>query len=505
MALSCAMSVNPSANLIAAVDLGSNSFHMIVARVSNGQLHIVDRLRETVRLASGLNKRHQLTIAAQNRALACLRRFGQRLRAMTPGSVRCVGTNTLRQAHNAGEFLARAQRALGHPIEVIAGREEARLIYLGVAHGGPETRGKRLVLDIGGGSTELIVGKGFESLLRESLYMGCVSMSGAHFADGEIKRNGFAAAELAARQELQPVRENLLNAGWMTAIGASGTLLAVRDVLRAQGWSEAGITLRGLKRLRKALLDAGHIEKLRLSGLSADRAPVFPGGVAILIAIFEVFGLKNVAVSEGALREGLLYDLLGRIRREDVRERTIQGLCARYQVDSTHAERVRKTALGGLDAVMKAWGLKSDEHRNNLGWAARLHEIGLSLAHTRFHKTGAYLIDNSDLPGFSLQEQKLLAMLVRGHRRKFPLVALQSLPRAAQRAVKYLCVLLRLAVLLHRARGNQAPPKMRITAVADQLRLRFPANWLERHPLTAADLVQEAAYLKAIKIKLKFA
>jgi exopolyphosphatase/guanosine-5'-triphosphate,3'-diphosphate pyrophosphatase len=499
------MPVNPSANLIAAVDLGSNSFHMIVARVSNGQLHIIDRLRETVRLGSGLDKRHQLSVAAQNRALACLRRFGQRLRAMTPGNVRCVGTNALRQARNAEDFLARAQRALGQPIEVIAGREEARLIYLGVAHSGPETRGKRLVLDIGGGSTELIVGKGFESLHRESLYMGCVSMSGAHFANGVIKRATFAAAELAAHQELQPVQENLLNAGWKTAIGASGTLLAVRDVLRAQGWSAAGITLRGLKRLRKALLDAGHIDKLKLSGLSADRAPVFPGGVAILIAIFEAFGLKKVAVSEGALREGLLYDLLGRIRREDVRERTIQALCTRYQVDPTHAERVRKTALSALDAVLKAWGLKSDEQRNRLGWAARLHEIGLSLAHTRFHKTGAYLIANSDLPGFSLQEQKLLAMLVRGHRRKYPSAALQVLPRASQRAVKYLCVLLRLAVLLHRARAYQAPPRLKIVAGTNQLRLRFPVNWLERHPLTAADLVQEAAYLKAAKIKLKFA
>ncbi len=498
------MPVNPSTNLIAAVDLGSNSFHMIVARVSNGQLHIVDRLRETVRLASGLDKRNKLSVVAQNRALACLRRFGQRLRAMTPDNVRCVGTNALRQAHNAEEFLARAQRALGQSIEVIAGREEARLIYLGVVHSGPETRDKRLVMDIGGGSTELIIGKDFESLHRESLYMGCVSMSAAHFANGVIKRAGFAAAELAAHQELQPVQENLLNAGWKTAIGASGTMLAVREVLRLQAWSTTGITLRGLKRLRKALLDAGHVDKLKLNGLSSDRAPVFSGGVAILIALFEAFDLNKVTVSDGALREGLLYDLLGRIRHEDVRERTIQGLCTHYHVETTHAERVRKTALMAFDAVAKPWGLKTSEYRNRLGWAARLHEIGLSMAHTRFHKTGAYLIDNSDLPGFSLQEQKLLAMLVRGHRRKFPGTALQVLPRTSQRAVKYLCVLLRLAVLLHRARANQAPPRMKITAATNQLRLRFPPNWLERHPLTTADLVQEVAYLKAAKIKLKF-
>ena len=498
------MPVNPSANLIAAVDLGSNSFHMIVARVTNGQLRIVDRLRETVRLAAGLDKRNQLTAAAQTRALACLRRFGQRLRAMAPGSVRCVGTNALRRARNAEEFLVRAERALGHPIEVIAGREEARLIYLGVAHSGPETRGKRLVLDIGGGSTELIVGKGFEPLHRESLYMGCVSMSAAHFADGVIKRAGFAAAEIAAHQELQPVQENLLQAGWSTALGASGTILAVRDVLRAQGWSKAGITLRGLKRLRKALLDAGHVSKLKLAGLSADRAPIFPGGVAILIAIFEAFGLKKVAGSDGALREGLLYDLLGRIRREDVRERTIQALCTRYMVEQTHAERVRKTALSALDAVAKGWGLKPDQYRDQLGWAARLHEVGLSLAHTRFHKTGAYLIDNSDLPGFSLQEQRLLAVLVRGHRRKFPNAVFQILPRARRRPAQQLCVLLRLAVLLHRGRANQPPPPLKFAATANQLRLRFPANWLDRHPLTAADLAQESAYLRAAKLKLKF-
>lgn len=498
------MSAPANAPLIAAVDLGSNSFHMIVARVANGQLHIVDRLRETVRLASGLDSRNRLTAAAQTRALACLRRFGQRLKAMNPGSVRCVGTNALRRARNSEQFLHRAERALGHPIEVIAGREEARLIYLGVAHSGPETRGKRLVMDIGGGSTELIVGKGFDALYRESLYMGCVSMTAAHFPAGVIKRTGFSAAELAAHQELQPVQEALLHAGWNSAVGASGTILAVGEVLRAQAWSSGGITLRGLKRLRKAILDAGHVNKLKFAGLSIDRAPVFAGGVAILIALFETFGLKKISVSDGALREGLLYDLLGRIRHEDVRERTIQALCARYQIEDAQAQRVRDTALRSLDAVMKSWNLKADSYRNLLGWAARLHEIGLSLAHTRFHKTGAYLIENSDLPGFSLQEQKLLAALVRSHRRKYPASLTQALPSAACQPVKYLSVLLRLAVLLHRSRTDQAPPRLRFVATANQLRLQFPPGWLERYPLTAADLAQEAVYLKAAKFKLKF-
>lgn len=499
------MSEQPLISTIAAVDLGSNSFHMVVARDVNGHLNVLDRLREPVRLAAGLNASGELDAAAFSRAIACLERFGQRLRDMPSGSVRAVGTNTLRQARNSDNFLEAAAAALGHPIEIISGLEEARVIYLGVSHSLHGHPGQRLVMDIGGGSTELIIGDGFDSIHMESLYMGCVSLSQEHFADGYISAKAMRRAEIAAGQELQGIEQDYRRLGWTSAVGSSGTIRAVGDVVHAMGWGDTGITMQALQRLREAMVSAGHISRLdALQGLPPERAPVFPGGVAILIATFAALGIERMDVSDGALREGLLYDLMGRIRHEDVRSRTIGTLSDRYHVDKEQGRRVHDTAIYCLHQVMHTWKLEEECAASLLEWAAQLHEIGLAVAHSGYHKHGAYLLEFSDMPGFSRQEQKALAALVRSHRRKFSPAVFRVLPEMQREQLMRLSVLLRLAVLLHRSRADFPLPPFYLEGDGKSLALRFPAGWLELHPLTQADLMQEADVLKEGKFRLVF-
>ncbi len=494
---------HPSSH-IAAVDLGSNSFHMIVAQPLGADVRILDRIREPIRLAAGLDGENALAEEARRRALACLARFGQRLRGLPPGSVRAVGTNTLRKARSTHSFLEEASEALGHPIEVIAGREEARLIYLGVSHSLPVLHEPRLVVDIGGGSTEIIIGRHFESMHMESLYMGCVSASQAHFPRGGITAAAMEQAIIAARLELQPVEHAFRRLGWAEAIGASGTIRAVGEVVRAMGWCSDGITLDSLHQLVAALIAAGRVERLALAGLKEERAPVFAGGVAVLLAVFEALGIERMHVSDWALREGLLFDLIGRIRHEDVRERTIAALCERYHVDREQAQRVEGTARRLLAKVAAGWALGEEEAENLLGWSARLHEIGLAIAHNQYHKHGAYLLENSDLPGFSRGEQKLLSILVRSHRRKFPTADFKELRREQMQRILRLAVVLRLAVLMHRSRSDAVIPTIGVVADGKSLSLRFPEGWLDAHPLTVADLEREAGFLKAGKLKLNF-
>jgi exopolyphosphatase len=487
---------------LAAVDLGSNSFHLIIARETESHLHVIDRMRESVRLAAGLTSDKYLTPEVQERSLECLARFGQRLKCILPRNVRAVGTNTLRLAHNADTFLDAARRALGHSIEVIGGIEEARLIYLGVAHSVSAQKGRTLVVDIGGGSTELIIGEAFDPLWMESLSMGCVNMSQEYFPEGLINQLRVQRAEVMARLELQPVEVEFQRLGWETVIGSSGTVLAIADVLQAAGWCEGGITRQGLVRLREALIDAAHVKRLTFEGLRHDRAPVFPSGVIILKAVFEALNIEYMTVSEGALREGLLYDLLGRMRHEDVRDATIQRMVSRYHVDRNQADRVALTALSCLAQVREDWALDGEEPAQRLAWAARLHELGLTVAHNQYHKHGAYLVKNADLPGFSREEQRLLAALVHGHRRKFPKAVFRALPMLERERALRLCVLLRLAVLLHRGRLSAALPPLVLKAEGDSLWLEFPDGWLNAHPLTRADLIREAEYLKAAKLRL---
>jgi exopolyphosphatase/guanosine-5'-triphosphate,3'-diphosphate pyrophosphatase len=489
---------------VAAIDLGSNSFHMVIAQIKNGQLKIIDRLREPVRLADGLDESGRLDEEAQLRALACLERFGQRLVNVPQGCVRAVGTNTLRAAQNGPEFIGKAEQLLGHPIEVVSGTEEARLIYQGVLNSLALDEKKRLVIDIGGGSTELIIGKGVKPSLMESLSMGCVSVSRRYFKDGVISAAAWEKASLFALLELEPKIAIYRKLGWDIAVGASGTIRAIDKVIQTAGWEHEGITLSALRRMQRALLEAGNINRLKMSGLSQDRAAVFPGGVVILLACFEALGIKQMRVADGALREGLLSDLLGRISHNDVRSQSVQHLAARYHVDMDQAARVAKTAQRCLKQAARDWNLDYESCARWLAWAATLHEIGLDIAHNQYHKHGAYVIENADLAGFSLQEQKLVALLVLAHRRRFPVKAVNDLRQSMIKVIQGLAILLRLATLLHRSRNSEELPVFKLKAEKKTLSVTFPKQWLAAHPLTRADLEQEAGYLAELGVKLAF-
>lgn len=489
----------------AAVDLGSNSFHMIVANYNEDRLQVIDKLKEMVRLASGLDELNNLTDESMARAIQCLERFGQRIREVPRRNVRAVGTNTLRKARNGQAFLRAARQALGHGIEIISGLEEARLVYLGVAHFMYNENDKRLVVDIGGGSTEVIIGRGFQTLQRESMYMGCVSITQRFFGDGTVTAKKMRKAILAARQELEIIETGFKNTGWNAAIGSSGTNLCIHEIIRNQSWSDGGITPGGLERLKAALIDIGDLNKVDFEGLPEQRRPVFPGGVAILCAVFEALEIDRMTVSEGALREGLLHDLLGRLRDQDTRDKTVADLEQRYTIDRDQAKRVEETVGMLFTKTRESWSLSRDSDLKLLQWSARLHELGITIAHAQYHRHGAYLISYSDMPGFSNQEQMKLAMLVRSHRRKLPPgEELAAIPQDEQPGLMRLCILLRLAVLLNRSRSNRALPRFKTVAGEDSLALKFPKDWLPTNPLTLADFESEAEYLQAVKFTLTF-
>jgi exopolyphosphatase/guanosine-5'-triphosphate,3'-diphosphate pyrophosphatase len=477
------------------VDLGSNSFHLVVARVVEGHLDVVDRLRERVALAEGLREDGRIDAPVAERAIRALARIGQRLRDVPRSGVRAVGTHAFRRAKDP-PFLARAERALGHPIEVVAGPEEARLVYQGVAHTTSAPPGRRLVVDIGGGSTECIVGEGLDPVRTDSLEMGCVSFSERFFPDGRVGAKAMARARLAALLELRPIRRTYRRLRWRSATGSSGTILAVAEVLSR--WGDPGITRAGVARLATAVVDAGHVSRAALPGLSPDRAPVLPGGIAILGAVMDALRVRRLAVSAGALREGLLHDLLGRIRDEDVRDRAVRRLAARHHVDGAQALRVERTARRLLAEVARAWDLEAPDAARLLSWAAQVHEIGLAVAYSGHHRHGAYLAAHSEMPGFSRDLQRELSSLVLAHRRRLRREAFEGVPaRDVPRLVR-LSALLRLAVLLHRARSPRPPPPVVLDAAGTTLRVRFPRGWLERHPLTRAGLEEEREALRGL-------
>jgi exopolyphosphatase/guanosine-5'-triphosphate,3'-diphosphate pyrophosphatase len=489
--------------VIAAVDLGSNSFHMVVARYSHGQLVIIDRLREMVRLAAGVGEDGRLDKEVAARALACLERFGQRLRDIRARNVRVVGTNALRIARRKQAFLERAREALGFPIEIVSGMEEARLIYSGVAHNLPNEPGRRLVVDIGGGSTEIIIGEHYEPLELESLQMGCVSLSQRYFGDGRLTPKRLERARVAARLELEPIQAAFTRRGWERAVGSSGTVRVIADSLRELDPTAGSITPAGLEDLLARLGASGHLRDLDLDAVSEERRPVFPGGVVILTEIINALGIEQMRFVEGALRDGLLYDMVGRMTRSDARERTVGSMQRRYHVDQGQAERVEATAVDFLGQVREAWDLADPLAELSLRWAARLHEIGLDVAHNGYHRHGAYLLENADMPGFAREEQQLIARLVGSHRRKLDLERLEDLIPPWDRLALRLIVLLRVAVLLHRGRSADALPKIELTARDGALELRFPPGWLDEHPLTVADLQLEIDFLRPHGVRLR--
>lgn len=480
---------------LAALDLGSNSFHLIVAQESQGRIQILDKHKEMVRLAEGLGPNNELDPIVAQRALDCLERLGQRLRTLSAENVRVVGTNTLRKAEHSSDFIHRAELLLGHPIEIISGREEARLIYLGVCHDIGVDPQHRLVVDIGGGSTELIIGRKFTPLQLESLHMGCVSMSQRFFADGKLSKQGMQRAMSTALLELEPITNSFVEQGWQSAVGTSGTINAVAAVLRQQH-EEDWITPEGLTRLRAELADAGNVDALSLDGLASERKAVFAGGVAILSAVFDALGIERMAAAQSALREGLIYDILGRQHADDVRNQTVASLIRHYRIDEVQARQVRETALALLSQVAMDWQLTESDHKHLISWAADLHELGMDISHSGFHKHGSYLIDAMDMPGFSRLDQRQLATLVRTHRRKI------NPGMFGSEALLRLAALLRVAVVLHRNRSHELLPHIQAKAADQKLTLSIPADWLKSHPLTEMDLQAEAQLLSAVDVSL---
>lgn len=476
---------------IAAVDLGSNSFHMMVAEEFQGEIRTLERRGEKVQLAAGLDSASFLSEEAMDRGIACLAEFGQRLQNMDPSRVVVFATNALRAARNRQVFIDRAEVVLGYPVEVIAGREEARLIYLGVAHTQADSGGRRIVVDIGGGSTEFIIGERFDAHALESLHMGCVSYTKRFFPEGKITRKYFRQAIESAQQELMNIRSQFMSLGWNSEIGSSGTIRAVEQAIVANGWGQGGITQAGLDQVVEHCLNYDTINDVDIEGVKPDRRQVFVGGLAILAAIFKSFNIKRMVYSDGALREGALWDLVGRSSHEDVRERTLASMQERFYVDREQALRVEKTALALFEQTCDDMGAKS-EAKHWLSWAARVHEIGLSIAHSGFHKHGAYLLQHSDMLGFTRQGQLLLALLVKNHRRKLHPADLDVLPARQQSIAIWLVRILRLAVVMNHSREAYDVPVPDLRLEESQLHVTFPKGWLEDHPLTMKDLVEEA-------------
>jgi exopolyphosphatase / guanosine-5'-triphosphate,3'-diphosphate pyrophosphatase len=490
--------LNPSSTShIAAIDLGSNSFHMIIARWDKGQITLLDRLREPVRLGFGLEEDGSLSEEARARALACLERFGECLRAYPARSARIVGTKTLRSISDSRQFLRDAEARLGHPVEIISGDEEARLIYLGVAQCIAPSKGQRILMDIGGGSTEVIIGKGMTPLLKESLNMGCIAITKQFFMDGKVSEKLVSKALIACLQELEPVADAFLQQGWQEVLGASGTIKAVAKVCAAEGWSDGTITPKLLEKIIAIYLKQGKTQ-VKLEGLSDDRQAVFLGGVIVLSALFNALKLEQMQAADWALREGLLFDLKGRIENCDIRQSSVDALANRFHVNMEKAAAVETTALYLLTQIADSWALNSSDAGKLLGWAARLYQLGLDIAHNDYHKHSAYIVEHVNLAGCSRAEQTQLAALVLAHRKRFPQ---KHFPMDNTDLVR-LAMLLRLAAIFHRGRVNSELPKMQLEAKAETISLQFPSGWLEQHPLSLADLETEQRYLADIGYSL---
>ncbi|OYW71633.1 MAG: exopolyphosphatase, partial [Pseudomonadales bacterium 32-42-5] len=488
--------------LLAAIDMGSNSFHLAIARVDHGEVKKVASMSEKVQLAAGLDENKNLTEAAQQRGLACLSRFVGRLGSVQPNRLRIVATNALRQAKNGHEFIQKAAEILPKHIEIIAGREEARLIYLGVSHTMVNS-GRRLVIDIGGGSTELIIGEEFEPIHTESLQMGCVAFTKAFFVDGEINQKSFDKAVVAARKELSGIANTYKEAGWDTVVGSSGTIKACRQITVNMGWSneKEELTRDGLDKLKEKLLKYKHVAEMEFDGLKEDRRAVLPAGIAILYAIFDVLELDKLVYSDGALCEGVMYDLLGRFQHEDIRDRSVQALMGRYNADPKQAERVVNMAQHLFDGVADSLKLTTEDS-DLLRRAAYLHEIGLAISHAGYHRHGAYLLQHSDIAGFSQIDQNHLSHLVAHHRRKLRSDARVDVMKVGGNKLVYLCLLLRLAVLLNHSRSDQMLPAIELTVGnAQQWQLSVSGN-AAQWPLLVADLHDEQAQFKHWDVEL---
>ncbi|NRF15578.1 exopolyphosphatase [Vibrio coralliilyticus] len=489
------MTQSPEIRDVAAIDLGSNSFHMVVARVVDQDLQLVSRHKQRVRLAAGLDAQKNLDNASIERGLECLAMFAERLQGFEECNVRIAATHTLRQANNAHIFLQRAREVLPFPIEIIPGVEEARLIYLGVAHTQPESDSK-LVVDIGGGSTEMIIGKGFDPELINSKQMGCVSYTKLYFANGKLSRKNFAKAILAAEQRLESIAHRYCKKGWEIAFGSSGTIKAIREVLIAIGYDDGIITAKRLDKLVEKLCDWPTIEDIDLSGLTPDRKPVFAAGVAILMAIFKDLKIDEMHFSEGALREGLLFEMEDGFKRSDIRMRTTENLASKHLVDLDHAARIKHQAQSFLQQVHQDLGIKkSSELFDLLDWSALLHEVGLSISLQAFHRHSAYILRHTYMPGFNREQQTVLAMLVRFQRKALKLHEMEEFTLFKKKHIIGVIRILRLAILLNGQRNEDALPKLMLSIDGDTWTLSSDDDeWLEHNKLLHADLMTEQEY-----------
>jgi len=492
----------PEGSLLAAIDLGSNSFHLIVAKIDHGEMRPVEALAEKVQLGAGLEN-GLLSQAAIDRGLECLTRFAQLLESVDPERIRVVGTNALRIADNRRMFTEPARQILRTPVEVIYGAEEARLVYLGVAHTLADDAQSRLVIDIGGGSTECIVGERFEPRKLESLQMGCVSYSRACFVDDALTQTNFQHAYAKACVEVSHIRHNYHAERWAECVGSSGTLKAIEAIVQVNGWSESGITRESLAMLEKHLLAFDTFDSVELEGLSNSRRNVIAAGVAITSALFDMLSIPIMRTSAGALREGVIYDLMGRLSHEDVRERTINALMLRYGADEDNATIVSKRARVLFNVTRTTWQLSRNDWEL-LDRVARAHEIGMAIAHKHFHRHSAYLLRNADLPGFSQEEQEKLAVLALTQRGKLTSSLLNDIAQSERQTMIRLITIFRLAALFKYVEQLEQLPDFSIHTTADTLTLDFPEGWLDQHPLTARELGIETTLLERLDMSLSF-
>ncbi len=493
-------------SLFAAIDLGSNSFRLEIGQLEAGHLRRVEYLKETVRQGNGLDAERNLSEAAMQRGWDCLARFAERIAGFKPSQVRAVATQTLREARNRELFLTKAKDILGFPIEVITGREEARLIYLGVSHLLPHSPERRLVVDIGGRSTELILGQNEQAETLESYRVGSVAWSMKYFPDGQWTNSAFKAAEIAAKAVLDEAQIIYLRHGWDTCYGSSGTVGAVADVLSLAGWPEGLITRDGLDWLKEKLLKAQKPEHLRLEGVKDDRRPVIGGGLAVLRAVFDLLQINEMVAAQGALRHGALYDLLDRESPQaDVRSRMVDWLTQRFGADLLQAERVSRTSQKLLQAMLERESPEDvARHLRKVHWAAQLHEVGMRISHSDYHKHGAYILDNTDLPGFTIDELHRLSQLVLGHRGKLRKLETELLdPLFVQQLMA-----LRLSVILCHARREPdiASVEMRSDGVRQSARLKLSTEWAEQWPQSAHLLREEcvAWFKTGWELKVEF-
>ncbi len=489
---------------IAAIDLGSNSFHMVVAKVVDQDLQLVSRHKQRVRLASGLDAQHNLDNASIERGLECLAMFAERLQGFEPENVRIAATHTLRIANNTHIFLQRARDVLPFAIEVIPGEEEARLIYSGVAHTQTESKSK-LVVDIGGGSTELIIGKAFDPVLLNSTQMGCVSYTAKFFANGKLSTKNFSKAILSAQQRLEALSVRYKKQGWEVALGSSGTVKAIKEVLIGLGYEDGLITYKRLYKLIDILCDFALIEDINLVGLTEERKPVFAAGVAILTAIFESLKIREMHFSTGALREGLLYEMEQRFQRSDIRMRTTENLAAKHFVDLDHAAKVRGQAVEFLNQIHEPLNLKKKSDLFSLlEWGALLHEVGLSISYQAFHKHSSYILAHTNMPGFNSEQQRILATLARFQRKSLKLQELPEFSLFKNRHILALIRILRLAIIVNGQRNEELLP-LKLTIIDDVWTMSCEQErWLEQNRLLFADLQTEQHYWQAVGWQLTF-